>query len=53
MLDRVLLFLKVDDPKQTKVNRLFFVLLVTWMGIGFIINTIQQFIYYFVTLQGE
>lgn len=49
-LNRAFKFLEVDDPKQTKVNRLFFVLIFAWIGFGFLVNIIGQLWYYFITV---
>ena len=48
--DRVFRFLEVESKKQTKINRLFFCLIVGWIGFGFIINMVSQLVYYFITV---
>lgn len=49
-LERIFPFLVVQDPKQTRVNILLFVLILAWAGFSFIANMVGQYVYYFITL---
>jgi hypothetical protein len=49
-LERVFRYLKVDDPRQTKVNYLLFTMIVGWISLGLIVNTVSYLFYFFVTL---